>query len=86
MRDEGILDEAVKPRCTDCRYYVRLQLTIWAGVWCSRKAIYSVRRSCKNGESGREGREGSAVMMKVAPPESSPPLIILIRRLDVTWC
>jgi hypothetical protein len=28
--------------------------------------------------------EGGAVMMKVAPPEISPPLIILIRRLDVT--
>jgi hypothetical protein len=39
MMDEGILDEAVKPRGTECRYYVRLQLTIWGGVWCSRKAI-----------------------------------------------
>jgi hypothetical protein len=60
--DEDILDEAVKLRCTECRYYVRLQLTIWAGVWCSRKVIYSVRRRCKN------VKEGSVVMMKVVAP------------------
>jgi hypothetical protein len=62
VMDEDILDEAVKLRCTECRYYVRLQLTIWAGVWCSRKVIYSVRRRCKN------VKEGSAVMMKVVAP------------------